>query len=620
MTDQSRLRVVLTRCLLLGVLFTSAMALVMTDVSGTLRDSTGNRNVAKIGDKTISAQEFATIYSRRIAQSGLTDANARQMGVPSMVLQKEIERETLLQAAKKLGVRIDNKYVANQLKSQLDQITLSGTPQEKLQLILQQQKITERELVELLRGDFAINVLASTASTGDLSVPDELLKSTFQSGREKRSAEIIAINLDQAETQKKLSDDQIKAYYKENGERYRTTEQRDIAILVLPQSLFSKDITISDDEAKAYYGEHADQFVGPERVKLEQVIVDSKEAAEKIVAGKPSSLEGLNEQQFLKSDWYAKNTLPKEFTAVLYPDQPKGLISPIKTALGWHVVNIGGYEQAKPLKYEEAQSTIKRQLKEEKLDDQMTEFTNELDSAISDEADLGEIAGKYQLSPIVINGIKAKDSLNNAKLPKESEKRALEAAFTLQDNEISPLLDTNGGDYMLVQVTKIIPASVPVLKNVLPAVTADAQKAYQSKMLLNKAEEMVGLYDPKNTTAFDKAIKKAGLTGKTTPIQTKEEMSKAYDTQLAELVFTLGVNNKLSYTQENGKINLIRLKDIQQNNDLPDPKTSETLSETVKNNMVQELQQQFMAAWQNELHVTINNDLMQTAFGPQAKE
>ena len=617
MSDQSPLHKTFTRLLLGGILIVMVLGLVLTGNSDLLRSGVGNRNIAKIGDKTITAQEFEMIYARRIAQSGLTDANARQMGVPSMVLQKEIERQTLLQAAKKLGIRIDNKYVASQLKKQLDQLTLSGTPQEKLQMVLQQQKITERELVDLLRGDFAINVLASTASTGDLQVPDELVKSSYQSGKEKRSAEIIAVTSAKA---KPLSKEQINSYYKENGERYRTLEQRDIAVLVLPKELFSKDVVISDEDAKTYYTGNTDKFMAPERVKLEQVIVNTKEAADKIIAAKPASLEALKEKQSLKSDWYAKSSLPKEFETALYPAQPKGLVGPVKTSLGWHVMNVTEYQKAKPLSFEESQAVIKRQLKDDKLDAQMTEFTNDLDNAIAEEASLEAIGKKYKLKPLIVPGVTVKGALDNLALPEASKQRIQEAAFSLQDDEISPLLDTSDGDYLLVQVTKIDAAHIPELKEILPVVTADAEKANQSKALLNKAEELVGLFDPKDPTAFVKAIKDAGLTGKVIPAQTKEEMTKAYDADLAELVFTLGANNTLSYTQEAGKISLIRLKDIQPNSETPDVKTSDTLRETVKNDMIQELQQQFMAAWQKDLHVSVNMDLLQSAFGPQAKE
>lgn len=620
MSDQSPLHKSVTRILLGVVLLSSVAALVLTSNSGSLPDSMGGQTVARIGSKNITAQEFQNIYARRIAQSGLSDSDARLMGVPSMVLQKEIERQTLLQASEKLGIRIDNTYVATQLKKQLEQIKLSGTPQEKLQIILQQQQITEKELVNLLRGDFAINVLASTASTGDLKVPDELLKSAYQYEKEKRSADIIAITPQVLKDAKPLSQKDIDAYYKENGEKYRTVETRDVTILTLPKTLFGKEVNISDAQAEAFYKDHADQFMSPERVRLEQVIVDSKEAADKIVVKKPTSLESLKEDQFLKSDWYGKNTLPTEFSEALYPTQPTGIVGPIKTDLGWHVVNVTEYQKAQPLSFAEAKSTIIRQLKDDQLDKQMNDFTSELDSAISEEASLNEIAKKYDLKPVTVEGIQVKDKLANVKLSDASKQRVTEAAFTLQDDEISPLLDTTDGDYLLVQVTKIDSAHIPSLKEIEATVKADAAQAHESKQLLNKAEELVGLFDPKKPEAFIKAVQANKLPVKATAALTKADMAEDYDANLAELVFTLGPKNTLSYTQDKGKISLVRLKTIKASNDLPDPKTSEALYDKVKNDMVQELQQQFMAAWQKELKVSVNMQLMQTLFGPQAPE
>lgn len=620
MSDQSPFKKIVTRALLAGILLSSVAALVLTGNSDTLRSSIGNRNVAKIGDQLITAQQFEVIYARRVAQSGLDEATARKMGVPSMVLQQEIERQTLLQAAQKLGIRIDNRYIATQLKNQLEQLQLPGTPQEKLQVVLQQQRITEKELVELLRGDFAINVLASTATTGDIQVPDALLRSAYQAEREKRSAEIITITENSLKDQKPLTAKEIEAYYKENGEKYRTAEQRDVVALVLPQSLFVKEVSVSDEDAQIFYDDHASQFMGPERVRLEQVIVATEKEAEKIVDAKPESLATLNEKQYLKPDWYTKATLPKEFSEILYPAKPVGLLKPVKTSLGWHVLRVAEYEEAKPQTFAQVREAILRQLKDDKLDEQMNSFTNELDNAIAEGESLQDIAKKYDLKPVVLSGLKAGEAIKNPALSAPLTERVQEAAFTLQDGETSPLLDTSEESYLLVQVTKVTPSAIPELAAVKATVTADARKNHQVKALLNKAEELIGLYDASKPGAFEKAVTSSGLIAKSIPLQTKAEITEDHDAQLAELIFTLGTKNTLSYTQEAGKVNLVRLRGIVQSRDVPDPKTSETLRETVKDNMTRELQQQFLAAWQKDLRVSVNMDTVQAMFEPQNQE
>jgi peptidyl-prolyl cis-trans isomerase D len=616
-----RFKVITTRILMLGVLIAAGGAMVFTGNSDTVRQNIGNQNIAKIGNKTITARQFEMTYARRIAQSGMTDTMARQMGVPAMVLQSEIERQTLLQAAQKLGIRIDNKYVANQLRKQLDQVQLTGTPQEKLQMILNQQKLTESELVDLLRGDFAMNVLASTVTTGDLQIPAPLLRSAYQADKQTRSADMITISAAQVKN-KPVTDKEVNAFFNENKEAYRTPEKRDISALVLPQSLFVKDIKIPAVDVKAYFDENQDKFMGSERVQLEQIIVQDEAAAQKIIDSKPADLSSYkkDQAQYLKADWYGKTTLPKEFVAELFPNTPKGFVGPVKTSLGWHVLNVSGYEKAKPLAFEDVKANIERELKDEKLDAHMTEFTNELDRMISEEASVDAIAEKYKLTPVSIKDIQSSTmeaQLKASSLSTSAQQRIQDAIFTLQDNETSPLMDTSAGDYVLIQVTKVIPSIIPDLKAIKSTVTADAQKSYDAKALVQKSEALVGTYDATKPAAFDKAVKDAGLTVKSVPASTKAAIEKTYGKQTAELLYTLSPENSLSYVQTPNEVTLIRLKDIVQSKDNPDEKTADTLRDAVKNNMIQELQLQFLQAWQKDLTVDINSGLLQSAFGPQ---
>ncbi|MDB5478539.1 MAG: putative peptidyl-prolyl cis-trans isomerase, partial [Alphaproteobacteria bacterium] len=215
--SQTLTQKIIIRTILGIVLLSAGMALVFTGNSSTLNSGETNQEIARIGGKSVNAVEFSRIYARALEQNGLQDSMARQMGVPAMILQREIERQILAQSAQKMGIRIDNKYVATQLKQQLNNVTVSGTPQEKLQLVLSQQKMSESELVELLRSDFAINLLASSVATGDLNVPPTLVASSYRAEKEQRSADIIPIT--QANIKKTpVNETDAKAFFEENKE------------------------------------------------------------------------------------------------------------------------------------------------------------------------------------------------------------------------------------------------------------------------------------------------------------------------------------------------------------------------------------------------------------------
>lgn len=619
--SKMNIKTLFIRTLLGAIMLVSALALVFTGMGDMFMSGPGNQIIAEIGSEKINGADFITIYRRALDQNNLPDEMARQMGVPSMVLQREIERRVLLQAAEKSGIRISDRYVATQLRQQLSEVEVPGTPQEKLKMVLNQQRITEKELVDLLRGDFAINMLASAATSGDIQVPSPLILSNYRAEREKRSGQMIPIK--QTIQPNPLTESEIQAYFDEHRENYRQPEMRDMEILVLPQSLFASEITIDPQEIQAYYNDQRSRFMAPDRVRLEQLVFTDEAEANKISVSKTDSLKNLENEkaQYLDMEWFGKDTLPADFQTVLYPAKPTGILEPIKTALGWHVLNVAAYEDPKPLSLDEVSADIEKALKEEKLDNQLSEFTDELDTMIAENMSIQAIAERYKLQAVSVKNVQKNDGTKQLKdLPTSVQQRAQEAAFTLETDEISPLLDTSDGNFLLLRVSKIAPSIIPGLDQVRQAVTADAKAYQKSRNLTELSEKMIGVYDAQNPDAFQNELKGNNLVTQEIVLSTKAELEKNHGKETAELLFALTPENALSYTQSGDTVTLVLLDKIVQDNTSPDEKTQSAASETVKNNMVQEFQQQFIQAWQQHIGVNVDMTALQNTFGPQSAQ
>lgn len=606
------------KMILLGVLFAAVAGLVLTDVGGFFRQGVGRQDVARIGHKSIGLNAFAQSYRQALQQNNMTEEAARQMGAPYMFLQQEVGREVLLQAAQKAGIRISDKYIGNELKTQLDSVKQPGTAQEKLAMLLQQKGITEKMFVDLIRGDYAINLLTNAPVSSDMTAPAALVTAIYAADKEKRVAQIVKITPALIKGENALNDGAIKAFYDENKDRYKTQETRDIAFVVLPKSLFSADVSVKDAEIEAYYNEHKTEFMNPERVRFEQVIVDNEKVADKIASSKSALSEAKGDKtQFVANDWYTKTTLPKELQKAIYPAKPKGLIGPIQTSLGWHVIKVDSYEEAKPKALAEVKETLQRQLKDEKLDAQISNFSEHLDSLVSSGQGLDAIAEEYKVKPQTVDNMSAVNAaakLKSTNLPEDIIARVKDSSFALDDGEISPLIDMPNGDYALLQVTKIDAATVPALDKIKNQVTADAQKANQSKALIAYAEKVIGAYDTRKPESFLQAVEKNGLKAETTGSLTRAEAEKSLDKSNASLLFSLTQGNRLSFTNSPDQATLIFLKDIVPTTEKPSEKDMVDLKKKIGETLSQEMHQQFMQAWQDDIGVTINEPLVKAQF------
>jgi peptidyl-prolyl cis-trans isomerase D len=607
------------KLILMGVLFAAVAGLVMMDAGGFFRNGGVSRmDVARAGDRKIGLNEFAAIYRRALQQSKIDEDKARQMGLPYMVLQQEMGRDIMLQTADHMGIRVTDAQVARQLMNQLEQTKLPGTNHEKLNIVLQQQGISETQLVNLMRGDMAISLLSGATSGGDLTVPSSLAAGVSQAQNEKRVVEMVAISPAMAEA-KPVTPQELQDFYKQYQDKYRTAEVRDLAYLILPKNIYSPNVTITDADVQGYYNEHAKEFLNPPRVHMEQIIAKDEATANKI-AKATGTLESQKSAtaQYIPMDWYAANALPKELSGVIFTDvKTTGIVGPVQTGMGWNVMKIDSYEDAKPIAFDEVKDKIKRQLQDEKLDAAMNDFSNHIDSLISSGSSLNDVAKEYKVQTKTITGItagNAEDKLKDASASDAVTGRLKESVFTLGDNETSPLIDTPEGDYLLVQITHVTPSVVPPLDKIKDQVMDNATQVKQLKALGDFVNKIVGTYDHTKPQAYFDMLKAKGLTTHTMPAMTKDEILKTIDKETANLAFTLTPENDLSYTASKDKATLIRLVSVKREGGTPDNATIEIQKKDLQPKMAQELQQQFMGAWEKKLGTAVNRQLVDAQF------
>ncbi|HOT82885.1 MAG TPA: SurA N-terminal domain-containing protein, partial [Candidatus Defluviicoccus seviourii] len=93
------------------------LSFVMWGIADVFSPARGRDWIAKVGDATISAQEFAEVYDRTLhsfsASLGqpIDREQARALGLPASALDQLIGQTLLDQAAADLGIVIDDKLV-----------------------------------------------------------------------------------------------------------------------------------------------------------------------------------------------------------------------------------------------------------------------------------------------------------------------------------------------------------------------------------------------------------------------------------------------------------------------------------------------------------------------------
>ena len=607
---------------LFGVLLLSALlGLVMTDVGGFFRNGGFQRtDLVRVGKTELTVQQFDPLYRRQLQSSNIPPEQARQIGLANMILQQEITRQVMLQAASRVGIHVSNQYVANNLKKELQKLPVPGSDKDKLDAVLRNMGMSEYDFVEAIRSDTAAHVLSNTINGQGLSVPPATVKTVAAAGTQKRQADIITVRASDLPAPKAADDKALQAYLKDNADRYEIPEQRTIAVAVIKQSAIVPKVEISDADIESYYNDNKDQFAVPPRVKFIQVLATDEKAANKIYADAQKS--GLAnaaktaKARLIDSDWYEEQNLPDTIAKVVFAKDAKaqkGLTKPVQSPLGWHIIETQDFAAASTKPLAEAKPQILDLLKQEKTDSVVNDVTEDIEQQAADGVAVAKIAEPYKG---ITQNIEALDRFNmtqkleQLKLPKDVVANVQDAIQTLNEGDVSPIIESKDGAYVLVQLSKVTPPRVPEFASIKAKLATDWAAEQRANALDQLVDKVIGDYDIKKPDVKGLADKYKLAYRQTAPLA---KDAKDLPEAAMGVLFNLSPQNDLTSVKTADGALIIRLASVK----LDDPATIKVDAkqvEDIRATYAQELQQQFVMGWRDYLGVDINQALLDQTY------
>ncbi len=605
---------------LFGILLLAALAgLALTDVGGFFRNGGFSRSdLAKVGNTELSVQQFDPIYRHQLQTAGIGPDQARAMGLPNMILQQEITRQTLLQAAKRVGINVSDTYVAKHLQKQLKFVPVPGSDKDKLQTILQSMNLSEAEFVAAIKGDTAAQLFSDTISGQIKAVPATMASAVNAAATQSRQAEIITLTENNLPAVKAPTDAELQKYLDENKDLYQVPEQRTITIATIAQDKLVPAVTIDDAVVRKYYDDNKDQFAAPARVQFIQAIASDEKAVRVLFdAAQKDGLEKAATAQkarFIKQDWYDKTALPNELTSVLFGAgqiAKTGLVAPVHSAIGWHVVETSAYQPESTKTFDTVKSEIADQLKQEKTDTAVNNVIEEIENQAGDGVAIAKIIEPYQGNVLHADGVDKAAGLAKLaalKLPDDAQANIQEAVFTLNEGDTSPIIETKAGTYLLVHVDKVTAPHLPGFAAIKTALTADWTKQQREGQLDKEIDAVIGDYDSKKPDV--KAIAdKHKLPYRQTEFVARD--SKDLPVEVQNVLFNLSPHNDLTSVKTKDGAVVIRLSGIK--TAAKAEQTNKQLEE-LRTTVAGELQQQFIMGWRDYLGVNVNQDMLTKTY------
>ena len=195
-----------------------------------------------------------------------------------------------------------------------------------------------------------------------------LLKEAISKGVEESSNEVdAALN----RSKEMLGEDEFKAILKKRNsteQEYREFLKKRALIKKFKEELF-KGITIDNDTLETYYEGHKESFAYPESVRLEMVIVDNIDGANKIYnrTKKGEDIKKIVEEYstgdkkatFRRTRWMPYDAIPLAIQSKVKAGNIGEVIEPTDSADKIYIIKILEKRSARVLTFEEAKEDIK---------------------------------------------------------------------------------------------------------------------------------------------------------------------------------------------------------------------------------------------------------------------
>jgi len=233
--------------------------------------------LAEVEDERILAAEFDRQYQAQLQRyqemyrGSFSPQLARALNLPRQVLDGMIDRILMLEAARRMHLRVSDEEVAQKI------VTLFSRDgqfigKEQYEKTLRSNRISPERFEEEIREDLLAEKYAALLKAAVL-VPESDVLREFSSRNDKATIEYILVPSSRLESAAEPTEAELKAYYEKNRARYRAPVERRIKYLLVDRARVRAKTAVPEAELKAEYERRRESFSVPEQANAAHILI-----------------------------------------------------------------------------------------------------------------------------------------------------------------------------------------------------------------------------------------------------------------------------------------------------------------------------------------------------------
>ncbi len=491
--------------------------------------------VATVNGEPIPAEAYRYAYGNlleRLRQqfgNNLNEDLLKMLNVEEQALNQLIDQKLLVNEAARLGIRVTDEELAMAIREE-PAFQVGGVfDPDRYQRVLDANRLNPEGFEREQRNSLLINKLQLLA-TGGHSVSD-LEARAWYDWQNKEVAIAYAVFTPDTVKAVTVSDEAVAAHYKSHIGDYQTQPMVTAAYLRFGFDDFQAQVTVTDEDVSEYYRGHLSDFEKAKTVQARHVLLkleadaDAKtvetarrraddialraKAGEDFAQLAKQYSEGPTRARGGDLGTFKREDMVKPFADAAFSMSPGETSEPVRTQFGFHVIKVEAVNPAEIVSEKMAADRIKGILTR----DQSRQLANaQAQKAydISYEGDgLQAVATAMGVDMMTTGPFDRQGQGSNV----SSAQAFAAAAFALDVEDISEVVETDTASYLIQVLEKIPPQDRPMAE-VKQQVTNDLSASLRKENAKAAAEAFLSAV--KSGAAWDTAAAEAGVAVKET--------------------------------------------------------------------------------------------------------
>ena len=485
--------------LLLGFI---ALTFALWGINSYFTGPTGNA-VAKVGARTITADEFSRFYQQQYRQVQSLYGDAFR---PEMVDEAAFKRKVLDAMIADASLRqhlIQQRMVITdaQLAEAINQLP---TFQENgefspsvYQQWLQARGYSPAAFENELRGSLLTEQVRAGVRNTAFVTPKEL-EGVVELTEQQRDIAVMGVTLASLTSQVMVTDAALEAFYQQNAALFETQDRIRVNYVQLERKTLAEQIQPNETALRELYQREKNRFSTPERRRVRHIQVKDESTAQALAQRLKESPESFATLAREKSEdsgsaskggdlgWVETGMLPAALDQAVYTAKPKEPVGPIKGPDGYHLLWIDSVEAGKQESFEQLRGKLLEEYRNEQLSARWNELIESIETVNFEQPSSLDPVAKLANSPIKTTDWFTRE-VGNA--PANSP-RFREASFSeevLKDGLNSALIQLDEDSLAVVRLEDHQPSRVPPLKEI----QAQVREAYLKSEAIKLADQKI---------------------------------------------------------------------------------------------------------------------------------